>query len=39
MANPVVNASKSYELAASALGPTKEDLKDMIYRLDPGDTY
>ncbi len=39
MATPVVLASKSYELAGSALGPTREDLKDMIYALAPMDTY
>lgn len=39
MATPVVLASKSYELAGSNLGPTKEDLRDMIYALSPMDTY
>lgn len=39
MATPVVLATKSYELAGSALGPTKEDLRDMIYALAPMDTY
>lgn len=39
MATPVVAAVKSYELLGSNLGPTKEDLEDIIYDISPMDTY
>ena len=39
MATPVVLAVKSYEGLGSNLGPTREDLADIIYDISPMDTY
>lgn len=34
-----VKATKSYDAAGSALGPTREDLQDIIYDISPMDTW